>query len=411
MKTLLIAEFVAPMTSPIVREAGVVFDRSRILAVASARALRQQHPDATLIDAGSAIILPGLVNPHVHLELSWSHRFSASCVSFVDWLEGIIRGMPQDPEARAAKVEQAVSLGVGQCLRFGVTAVGDISRQSHLTRSLLRRTPLRVVSYGEIQAMAQRRGLLEARLAAAIDTTHASDRLQIGVSPHAPYSVEEAGYRRCLQIAIDRHFPLATHLAESADEAAFLATHTGPFRGLWDWLGVWDSSVPTFPAGPIRFAKSVGLLDHPTLLAHVNYCDDEEMGALVGSPASVIYCPRTHAFFNHPPHRFRRLLERGINVAVGTDSCASSPDLNLVDELRLVHRIAPEMAPQDIWEMATCRAARAVLARNLGVIETGCAPDFVLFDVTTADPLREILERPDLLPTSVWIEGQRITAT
>ena len=108
--------------------------------------------------------------------------------------------------------------------------------------------------------------------------------------------------------------PLATHLAETPDEATFLADHTGPFRDLWSYIGAWDQDVPSFAGGAIRFAKATGLLDYPTLLAHVNYCDDAEMELLAQSKASVVYCPRTHAYFAHPPHRFREMLASGINV-------------------------------------------------------------------------------------------------
>src|SRR5207302_10539659 len=107
-------------------------------------------------------------------------------------------------------------------------------------------------------------------------------------------------------------------------------------------------------------ANAIGLLDYPTVLAHVNYCDDVDLDLLARGRAGVVYTPRTHAYFGHPPHRWRDMLARGINVAVGTDSCASSPDLNLVDDLRLLHRLAPEVPAQTLWEMATIRGARAI---------------------------------------------------
>jgi len=232
--------------------------------------------------------------------------------------------------------------------------------------------------------------------------------LRVGITPHAPYSVEPEGYRRCLEIARSRRLPLATHLAETADEAPFLAEHRGPLRDLWEaWL-TWDDSVPRFSGGPIRYAQALGLLDYPTLLAHVNYCDDDEMAILASAKASVVYCPRTHAYFAHPPHRWRLMLERGINVAVGTDSCASSPDLNLVDEIRLLHRLAPEVPPQKLWELITVRAAIALEAQSdVGSLRPGKLADAVIFAASGDDPLREILEAP-LEPTEVWLDGQRI---
>src|SRR5205814_3937646 len=137
---------------------------------------------------------------------------------------------------------------------------------------------------------------------------------------------------------------------------------------LWNMLGLWADPVETFRGSPIEFAKSVGVLDEPTLLAHVNYCDDAELATLSRGRASVVYCPRTHRYFGHPPHRWREMLARGINVVVGTDSCASSPNLNIVDELRLLHEIAPDFPVESIWKMTTSNAQLA---------------DFTIFEVST----------------------------
>src|SRR5205085_4235604 len=134
-------------------------------------------------------------------------------------------------------------------------------------------------------------------------------------------------------------------------------------------------------------------LNYPTLLAHVNYCDDDELALLARGRASVVYCPRTHRYFDHPPHRWRDMLAAGINVAVGTDSCASSPHMNLVDELRLLHQIAPEVPPQDLWQMATIRAAKALqMDPQVGSISPGKLADLVAFPATADDPLCDLLE-------------------
>jgi aminodeoxyfutalosine deaminase len=209
-----------------------------------------------------------------------------------------------------------------------------------------------------------------------------------------------------LETARERGMPLATHLAETEDEAVFLAEHRGPLRELWDQWLTWDDAVPKFSGGPIRYARELGLLDYPTLLAHVNYCDDEEMEILAGGKASVVYCPRTHEFFGHKPHRWREMIKRGINVAVGTDSCASSPDLNLVDDLRLMHRLFPEEPVETLWEMGTVRAARALGIKDAGAIRVGDPADLAAFGCETGDPLREILEG-DRLPIGVWNRGER----
>jgi aminodeoxyfutalosine deaminase len=386
---LLQARWIATMAGTPLRDGAVVFDEQSIQEVGPARELRLRHPAAVVHDAGSSLILPGLVNAHAHLELTGRARPPSPGGSLAEWLRFIIISTGRmDQRQLAEAVGQSVDAGVGQCLRFGVTAVGDITRHCALTRPLLARSPLRVVSFGEVQALGQRRGLLDERLAAALDDSHSTQRLVIGLTPHAPYTVEPAAYSRCLREARQRGLPLATHLAETADEQQFLARHTGTLRELWDWLGWWDEQVPRFEGGPIRLAQSTGLLDYPTVLAHVNCCDDEELAILAAGRASVVYNPRTHAYFNHPPHRWRQMLEMGINVAVGTDSCASSPDLNLVDEL------------------ATVRAARALGLSRSGMLAPGMSSDLAVFGVDSDRPLEEVLEGA-ALPAETWIGGQR----
>ncbi len=390
------------------RNGGVVFTAGRIEAIGPAKDLLKNFPDAIIEEAGNSIVLPGLINAHTHLELTLVQGGNPP-PHLVDWIEKTV--IPQTARAGAStpeSIQRAIEAGVRQCLSFGVTAVGDISKQCAQTRPALRDGPLQVVSYGEIQAMAQRRNLLEERFAIASDTSAESDSLRVGISPHAPYTVEPEGYARCLNFAKENNCPIATHLAETADEAIFLESQTGPFRHLWEvGVNAWDNAVPRFIGGPIRYARHLGLLDYPTLLAHVNYCDDDELAILAAGKASVVYCPRTHKFFGHPPHRWREMLARGINVAVGTDSCASSPDLNIVDDLRLLHQIAPEIPPIDLWKMATTRAARAINSFNIGAIQPGNQANFTLFQCKTEDPLREILEQ-DLQPSSVWIAGARV---
>jgi cytosine/adenosine deaminase-related metal-dependent hydrolase len=254
--------------------------------------------------------------------------------------------------------------------------------------------------------MAKRRELLEERFARAADLSDESHWLRIGISPHAPYTVEPEGYRRCLAFAKSQNRPLATHLAETAEEAQFLAEHTGPFRTLWETgVNAWTNDVPRYSGGPIRFAREIGLLDYPSLLAHVNYCNDEELEILAAGHASVVFCPRTHEFFRHPPHRWREMLKRGINVAVGTDSCASSPDLNIVDDLRLLHRTYPQEPVVLLWEMATVRGATAIGLNDRGLIREGAAADFAVFKVSSHEPLAEILET-QILPARVWIDAE-----
>jgi cytosine/adenosine deaminase-related metal-dependent hydrolase len=392
------------MSASLIEDGCVAVDAGRIKHVCRFEAF--ELGSSVVEDLGDVVLLPGLVNAHTHLELSHAARGEPPA-SFGAWLQKIAtRRGTLTLDEYAAAVAAATRDGAAECLRVGVTAVGDISRECRTTRSALQHSPLSVVSFGEVQALAQRRVLLEERLAAAIDASFASDHLTIGISPHAPYTVEPHPYERCVAAARERGLPICTHLAESLEETLFLHEQTGPLRELWETFGTWDEHVPRWPGSPVELAKATGLLDVAALLAHVNYPSDADLDTLAASNATVVWCPRTHAYFGHAPHRWREMLARGINVCVGTDSRASAPDLNVVDDLRLVRRQSPEVAVETLWEMVTTRAARGLRRSDVGAIAPGMRADLVAFPVRGDQPLREVLETA-VLPSAVIIGGER----
>jgi aminodeoxyfutalosine deaminase len=393
------ARYVAPMSRPVIENGAVAIERGwRIGAVGAWPEVRRTATLAPVEDLGDCMLVPGLINAHAHLDLTEVAR-PAEMPGFVPWLLTVMSASI-DPR-------RATTRGIVDCRRFGVTCVGDITRHLEPVSGTFWRMGQPAVCFGELTAMAGRRHLLEPRLA-EITKGGSNDYLHLGVSPHAPYSIEPQGYARCVAVAKSRGFAITTHLAESPDEGQFLEHQTGPFRELWEKIGGWDDAVPKFIGGPIRYAQSLGLVDHPTLLAHVNYCDDAELAILAAGKASVAYCPRTHAYFQHPPHRWREMLAAGINVAVGTDSVASGGDLNLLDDLRLLQRLAPDFPVEQLWEMATVRAAKALLReREFGSLEPGKRVAMIAFDAPEPDPLRAILES-DALPRQVWIGGRQL---
>jgi len=412
-KTLITAGWVAPMDGPIIRNGAVVIADGRIVAVGAARQLLASHGHHSCRqDLPEAILLPGLVNPHTHLELSTCRCDDSPPGSFAEWILSIRQRMREgsqpgaDPEQ---SVRLAVEAGIQQCLRFGVTTVGDISQQMHLTRPVLRDAPIRVVSFGEVLGLGGLRWRFDELLPRAIDRSMESSKLRVGLTPHAPYTVDLPGYQQCIQIARQQRLPLATHLAETVEERQFIEHHSGPLRRIWEQIGAWVEPVATFRGGtPVAMAQAIGLLEYPTLLAHVNYCEQSDLELLSRGQASVVYCPRTHRYFGHPPHRWRDMLACGINLAVGTDSCASSPDLNIVDELRLLQQIAPDMPSQALWRLATVASARALgMHDSIGSLTVGKRADMVAFPVARGDgddPLGAIL-RDQRIPTGVWIDG------
>src|SRR5205823_903849 len=152
------------------------------------------HPDAQVHDAGNAIILPGLVNPHTHLELTNCAPLDFAGCSFTDWILSLRPRLGRDRLPPHEVYPASTRAGIAQCLRFGVTTVGDISQDMQLTRPILRDSPLRAVSYGEVLGLGKLRARYEQLLPRAIDCADESEKLRIGISPHAPYTVDLPGY-------------------------------------------------------------------------------------------------------------------------------------------------------------------------------------------------------------------------
>src|SRR5262249_25156993 len=150
--------------------------------------------------------------------------------------------------------------------------------------------------------------------------------------PHAPYSARRAIFalgKMSVQV------PIAIHLAESRAELTLLGDRSGSFVEFLKEVGAWD------PAGLVESPEDVLELMNgvnPVAFAHGNYL---RANAPVPDNGAIVYCPRTHAAFGHPSHPFRDFLAKGVCVALGTDSLASNPDLDILAEARFVHARHP----------------------------------------------------------------------
>jgi aminodeoxyfutalosine deaminase len=406
---ILLARFVAPMDAPMVRDGAVAFESGRVVAVGSASDVLAAHQAGAeeVVNLGKSLLLPGLINAHTHLELSGLRRGRYNG-TFTDWILSIRPRLSPDRPGFDQRIAEALRIGVDQSLAAGITCVGDISAYHEFTRPVLRIGQLRVTSYGEALGLGRMREQFSNRLTLATDTSMNTDRLRVGLSPHAPYTVDRRGIEECLWLSQNNQLPLSIHLGETRDEIEFLTKREGAFFKLWQKLGMWNDDVPLQMETPVRMAKTLGLLDHPTLLAHVNYADDDEIALLALGRASVVFCPRTHSWFGHTHHRWADMLRKGVNVCVGTDSLASAPNLNVVEDLRLLRSQRADIDAAILWSLVTTRSAKALgLDEQLGSITTGKFADFVAFPAATDDPLNELL-RAYAAPTSVWINGDRV---
>lgn len=404
---LLRAAWVAPVVSPPVRDGWVVVQHGAIVAFGSGRTaglpsqlVGDEH------DLGDVLLTPGLVNAHTHLELTcYAGRIPPA--PFWEWIGNLIplRAAPDQLERES----QGVRAGAEQSLAAGVTCVGDISR-CNLHWPVLKKLPLRKVCFVELLTLADHPARNSEELCAGVQAVVEDERLTVGVSPHAPYSVPAEQIRAAIALAAARRRPWTTHWAESPEEIAFLA---GSEQALPAWVqrGLERHGIRAPLTDPFVYLDSLTGAVPPGLLAHVNYIDERGIDRLAAAGHYVAYCPRAHRFFGHPPHPFRELLAGGVRVVLATDSAASNEDLSVLKEARFVARNVPD-APSAalLLRMITLDAAAALgLEAAIGSIEVGKRADLAAFpcDLRTGDAVSRLIhEAPP--PTRVWIEGVEV---
>ena len=374
------------------------------------------------IDFGpGSIIIPGLINAHTHLELSHLSQPLQAGASFTDWVTQVIElNRRTSAEDRA----RGVALGVQQSLAAGVTCVGDITHSGDGWDQLLA-SPLRSTRFIEIFGHRPREIQQRIKDDLAVIAAHsfpARADHRPGLSPHAPYSAGPRAFMAARQTAQQAGLPLATHLHETEDEIRLYQSGSGPMRR-WPPIRAGLTLARFKPSGqsPIATLAAAGFFDAPhlpspvpppppVLIAHANYLDDADIDILRRSGASVAYCPRSHAHFNHPPHPVERLLASGVNVALGTDSLASSPSLSVLDEMRFLHTVRSTISPAAILKMATSAAAVALGRSGLiGRLIPGEAADMTVLKAAgdIADPYAALLDQRTRVE-SVFIAGTRV---
>jgi cytosine/adenosine deaminase-related metal-dependent hydrolase len=354
-------------------------------------------------DLGNVAILPGLVNSHTHLDLSGLRGKCPPTPDFTEWLRGVIRHRrSQTPEGTQADIRK----GVAEALQYGTTLLGDIAAEG-TSWEVLVDAPLRSVVFYEMLGLSHER-VKEVLLAseAWVGSHGPTENCRPAVSPHAPYSTNHNLFFEAAKLAETRKLCLATHLAETRAELELLALRSGPFVDFLKELNV------GYPQGIGRQLEYYfwyrGWHPRRLLLTHCNYLPT---GIWMSIPheATIVYCPRTHAAFGHPPHPFREFLARGVRVALGTDSLASNPDLDVLAEARFIHARHPDVPGDVLVRMATLSGAEALgWADETGSLTPGKSADLIVLPLPNADardPHNLILE--SALPLrAVMFRGQ-----
>ena len=367
-------------------------DGDRVVEVGGGR------PPGAAEDHTDAALMPGLVNAHTHLEFSdQSEPIGSPGTPLHDWIGQVVSRRGQSDAARR---RDAIEAGIAESKSAGVRLLAEIATPSGVADASREASPPgrndrtgagpneRVSSNPQVIPFAEVIGLSETRWEERFAAAEAFLRgVDLGGwSPHAAYSTDRSAITRCVDAAVRDGRPVAMHVAESPHERTLLETGDGPFAETLREMGVWRQG--RFPWGD---DATRGLIEElarapRVLLVHGNDLRDDEIVTVADNRhLTVVYCPRTHARFGYPPHPVDRLLTAGVRVALGTDSRASNPDLNLWREVQWLLRHRTDLAPEEVLRMATIQAANALGVPTCGRLEPGAAPGLCLMKTEAAD--------------------------
>lgn len=389
---ILTARLLFPISAPPLVDGGLLIRDGVIRAVGQASTLIRDFPAEPHEDLGSAILLPGLVNAHTHLELTGLHGRLPLGRSFTEWATALLTlrsGLNGTFFAASA------SAGAATLLKSGVTCVADIT-SSGASLAPLKALGLRGIVFQEVlgldpdQAMERLKGAEEALSSLAVEAS--GSLLSVGLSPHAPYSLSEPLLERCADLLRRWNLPATIHVAESPEEVAYVGLGLGSIASdLLPLVGRRSPSHRVCGESPVAFLARCGLLSERLLAVHAVHVGGSDLELLQRHGVALALCPRSNDHLRVGTAPLPRYLAAGLRVGLGTDSLGSNETLSLWDEMRFALALyGGAVTAKQLVTMATLGGASALgMARAIGSLEPGKRADLIVLaidDVDTADP-------------------------
>lgn len=380
------------MVTPPIHNGVVVLEGSRVVWLGRLDQLPAKWA-AFPIDRRTGVLMPGLVNAHTHLQYTHFDEVGrGSYSSFEQWSQAfnVVYEAVVDPlEWQVAALD-----GARQAVACGTTVVAEIVTNDE-ARGALGACNVHGIEYLEAIGHFDRRWRSGAR-EEFIARLEQPSAVTVGISPHAPYSLDGSVIIDLLGIAAKRNMRVHSHVAESSKEAALyghgdvaVLSLSGDLRDEFDLVRRGGSGYTT-----AAYADSIGLLNRMTHLAHAIYLDREERDLLLARGTQVVLCPRSNAVIGLDPPPVAAYLSEGHEIAIGTDSLASSPSLDLMSDVRLLADLAREQGyiKKDLFvrliRAATTGGAKAMglaVGSGFGALSPGGPADIALFAIEVHD--------------------------
>ncbi len=382
-------------TRAIITGGAIAIKDNRIAAVGKTDALLRQYSGDQVIDVKGKLIIPGLVDTHVHLAQALI-RGCADDMALIQWLcerVWVLQGnFTHDDGYVSARLCIAEMLKSGTTTflesmlahRYGFDGIARAVDESGI-RACLAGIVMDIGTYAT-QSSSMHPGMVESRetsLFGVLDMHSkwhgaANDRVHVWFGPRTPGGVSSELYREMSDYAHQRDMGITMHLAEVEADKIFLNEKYG--------------------LSPVYYAESVGLLGPKTVLVHMVWLARADIDKLAETRTSVSHNPSSNSKLASGICKVPQMLASGVNVALGCDGGPSNNDYDLVREMKLaaiIHKAVtndPLIVPAEtVLEMATINGARALgLEQEIGSLEAGKKADLVVIDLnrlhTTPSP-------------------------
>lgn len=372
---LLIADFLVPCNASfeIIEKGAVAFDET-IIDVGQSEDLKQKYPHAELIETPpNSVILPGLINSHVHLEFS-ANQSMLRYGDFIPWLRSVIK---HREELSALATTELITCKLQEMLHSGTTTLGAISSFG-ADLEACSQTPQRVVYFNEVlgsvpSAVDAMYGDFRGRLEASKEFT--CKRFIPAVSVHSPYSTHPILAKKALGIAKEEGCVVSTHFMESPAERAWIDEGKGEF----------ETFFSAFNPHAKPMCSSVEFLElfeqNKTLFTHAVQATQNELEVIAEQKATVTHCPVSNRLLGVGKLGLEAVQQKNINFTLGTDGLSSNISLSLWDEMRSALMMHAECELSSLAKMllqsVTCNAAKA-LQLPCGVLEKERYSDLIV---------------------------------
>ncbi|MCK4778498.1 MAG: amidohydrolase family protein [Actinomycetia bacterium] len=387
---LLTAEWILPVTTPPIKGGAIVIRDGLIEAIGKEEKIKKQFSGEEVIGFDKAILLPGFVDAHTHLEYS-AFRGICDDLPFSLWK---IQVTEKSNYLNKKDWEISADIGALEAIQSGITCIGDITMTGASLRAA-KRANLRGVIFFEISEMDSSKTVKTMEKAEQGIREWQEEvkgtNLQIGISPYSVYNVAPTLFQAVSKFAQKKDLLLGLHLAGSKDEYDFVKYGAGPLAIEYRKKSGWED-VLWQPMGvsPVKYVENWDVFDSNVLAVHCIQVNEQDIDVLKRYDVRIVHCPKCSAKLGMGIAPLLSFINRGLAVGIGTDSPASNNTMDLFDEMRiglLLQRgmvgTVEQTSAESFLEMATLGGAKALrLDDKIGSLEKGKEADIISVDIS-----------------------------